>query len=633
MAYNKTIPRFFEELLKDKKTLFLLILIIFAFIVQALPLLLFPIPEYLHNTDVSTHYKRVELINRDIKYIAYDAYPKGFHLMTAALSPITGIGTAMAAITVLFSIVFLFFTYKLAMFFLNDKHIALLTTFFAATLSVAAKVPGFASPLPQSIALALIVMALYLIITKHFFLAGLAIGFHSIVHLSWPLNLFLVSLFFVVTNKTGLSKAKEALIYFVVGFLVFFIPYNIINYLAGLVIPIELATGTESFLKHSIEWKISPLSFHEITSPPFFILIACFGMLMLKKKTEKKHFFLVLWFFLLILASQMYWVIESSASIGKLLGIALLPSRFLCFIVFPLSFFAAVSTLKIAAFNKKLSIYLWPAISLGLIYILIISAPQLNVKPSFTHQELNLIKELKKLPVDAIVLTPNFFEDNALLELGLKKSPSLRDRALILSDLDTIDTNHIDYAVVKDGENYLIIDPEKKPAKFLWLNNQIEVKKKHFNKTKALSNYVAAFMVTQRGALPLHESAFKIVATDTKEEVCFPEKTLVSTGEPCTDKNYVVIKGKKADLIELFDSFDPNLFMNKLTYFYREKKISFNPEPIMQFEDGETTSLMRFSLAYKWTNAQVPLSKRNIAIGKFLLSVSDLIKRLTKLPT
>ncbi len=612
-----------KKIQKDYSLYFLKILIVIAFIFKTLHLFLFSIPKYLIASDISTHYRWIELIIQDISFIGYDAfYPKGFHLMTAGLTTILSIGTAIAVIAFIFSIVFVFFTYKLAFLFSHDQKIALLTTFFAISISITTKVPGFGFPLPQSIALSLILAAVYFFAKKKFFLAGLILGFHSITHSSWPLSFILILIYFLFTEKITKKNIKQTL-YFFAGFLVLFIPYNLINNLFS-----ENNLGgfmvlSEGFLKYSAEWMISPLAFQELTEPNFFIFAGFFGIWLIRKELTRTYLFLLFWFFSVIAVTQYYWFIDLNTLLE--LGINV-PSRVIAFIIFPLAFFSAVALSKVSL-NKivpnadKIKTFLSMTF---LILLLLFSVPELERKPDLTQKDFNAIKKLKELPLDSVVFPEDFFKQTNLITLGMKKAPPLRDRALILSGLNPIETKHIDYILVDEGEKYSVYNIEENQGNISWLNQKVQIKEKNFNKTDSLVNYIAAFMVVKRGSIPFSESAFKIIATDSKEMVCFPEKTFISTGEKCTEKKYVVIKGKKADLIELFDSFDDDLFLNKLNYFYREKKIVFEPEPLMKFEDGEIVSLMNYALAHKWTNKQASLSKPNLIIGRLLVSLKIL---------
>lgn len=603
----------------SKFSLFVFFLLSAAFLVKILPLLLFPIPQFLgsHAADLTFHLTVTELIKRDIKYVGYEPfYPKGFHVLSGLLSVIMPVGLAITLITIAFSLLFVFFSFKLARALSNnDKLVSLLTAFFSIAVTIIVDVPGVPAPVPQNVALALLVMSIYFFVAEKYFLSGIVLGAYSITHLSWPIALVLMGIFFVLNNKISLSSLKEKIFPLLAAFLPIFLIYSFfiqiykIDFIQS---PFTAGLFSNYLGKKFFDSMISPVSFLSITKPPYVILVAIMGLLVARKSFDKNKKFVFAWLVLLFLLSQSYWVADLTFYENSPNSVLFIGSRMPVYMIFPIAFFSGIGLSRLTKHYKKTTVFF-------LVVFFASSIPNFDLKPDLTQKEFDAIEKLRELPINSVVLIGSEQKENIVALLGLKVFPHKRDTILIQNNFEPIDTNHLDYVLLWwEDENYSIFDLSAETPLVSLPDGKEFPLKQDYNTTTALKNYIIPFMITWRKVVPIMQPLIRIQSTDTGEEVCYPDDQFDSPGEPCSENaKYVLVKAEKRDLIALFDSFDRDLFYNRLVFLYIHGKISIIPEPVFLI-GGEEYSMAFFAFSQRWTNLQSKLSEPNLLIGEIL---------------
>lgn len=609
-----------EQFKNNKPLLMIFFILTIIILLKILSLVFFPIPEYLHAADIPSHIKRIELIKQDLKYFAYEPYyPKGFHLVAAGLSFLMGVGNAITLITIVSTLLFVFFTYKLAVFFSNDRFAGALTAFLSVTVSILVDVMGVPTPVPQTVGMAFLVMTLYFFVSGKYIPAAILLAVHSFFHQTWVLSAFLIFAWFVLNNKITLQSVKQKILPAFGLLFAFIFLYNSVQlfFSPSVITPklqADLFIPTDHVKLKFFDLMISPLSLHAVTSPPFIFFLAFLGVFFVRKNFDKKKLFVLFWFIVLLLASQSYWVFDDF-QIG-FAGIAqsaiLIGSRMLVYTIFPLSFFSAHALAIIKSYDLGGKLF----VAFILMVLFFSSIPSFAVKPDFTQKELSAIEELRKLPVDAVVLSDPVRLD--IILMGLKVSPYTRDIILIEAGLQPADINHLDYVLVEYPEKFVVHSLSGSSGNvFSKTGSKIY---SNYSTDKSLASYVNAFMVSSRPYIPIFRQQIKIISTDTGEEVCYSDSNSLPSN--CNNGDYFTIMGKKTDLSSLFDSyFETKTLYNSFAYLYRNKKISFEPDLNVTIGDStHAESLKKSAFAFRWVNQHSELSKPNLFFGKLFTS-------------
>ena len=101
------------------------ILVYAATLLMLLPLFQFPYPDYVYNGDVALHYKLISLVSQNLGNIAYEIYPKLFHLLAvAAMGVGLSVWQAMVAVTAVFALLTPYAIYRCARALTGDKQLA-----------------------------------------------------------------------------------------------------------------------------------------------------------------------------------------------------------------------------------------------------------------------------------------------------------------------------------------------------------------------------------------------------------------------------------------------------------------------------------------------------------------------------
>jgi len=591
---------------------FLKVLIITNFLVVFSVIFLHPIPKYYYSIDTPTHIKFIELIKKDFKYIGYfntGFYPKGFHLINAALSFFMPVGTAIALSTTVFGALLIIFSYKLAFFISKNKTQSLMTALLVSGIDL---IYTFSIPstVPQTFALALIVMTIYFFLKEDWIKGGIILGLYSIIHLSFPLAIILMSIIAVIElfkhNKTKLFT----LIKIIAVMLIFLLPLIFLQYYY-----ITGVRDREPMPKIMFyDEMISPLKLLSITNPFGIIILALIGMYIYRKKILEQNYLLIfLWFIIPVALSQAYWLTDSGLQLWFIAG-----SRTLIFFIFPLAFFSS----KVILILKRKEIIIAASI---IIFAFSVSNSfgWHKQQPIFDKYDLEIIEHLKKDgKIDKIIATDLGM---GAIDMSLNREASPRDTWLTFVGYhgNLVDENRIDYILLGKEEYRKNYELFKYAEKNFENNNWVLLKigeKIKFKKSKNLELYLisfAEFFNANYQDYGIENPYFiKVISEDSNEILCFKAFERISV-EKCPKKVDFIIKGQKENIIELFNFYKANFrsyFKLKLLYMYRNKMLSFSSHfnPFFKSEDIEYLSYIK-----KWTSTS-PYSQPNEEIAKFV---------------
>jgi hypothetical protein len=587
----------------------ILVFVVINFLVICFPLFEYPPPQNLY-PDSPSHYKMIELIKEDIKYLNYNpGYRKSFHLMTAFISNFLAVGYSMALVTTIFVGLLILFSFKLAFLLTKNKVISLLSALLASGVTIVSDVGPIPSPVPQTIGLALGTMAVYYFFKEDWKKTGVVIAFYSITHSSYIFFLALM----VFASIAELFKENK------LNKLTTLVKSSVFVVILALLITLSSLYNSMSNFhlspKVGLLSDISPLSLLHITFPYGMILVALAGIFLLKRKvlTETNYLTLLLWFVLPILFSQSYWI-----------ELQLFPSsRTLIFMLFPLAFFSAktFSSIKNDKTVAFISVTILILSFVGHFYFYE-ELPKNDFKKRMGKEELEVIQFLKAKPLDEIVASETKY--NEIITLSHKKNTSQRNFWYILANKSTeklIDVHEIKYLLIgkeelKGFENIKGTEKEFENKKYV----VYKIKEgTEFKKADSLSDYMFALVmfwqVRQLDIKSTKYNFFKISSTDTKEEIC----VMVSEGlkvTHCPAKVSLEIKGKKEVLTELLNSFNKDYLYRKAAYFIRKQELDVYPDEI-DFIKGKKYHIKELAYIYAWTSKS-PYSQPNLLIGKIL---------------
>ncbi|MEW6295902.1 MAG: hypothetical protein AB1467_06490 [Candidatus Diapherotrites archaeon] len=588
---------------------FLKVLIIANFLIIFSVLFLHPIPEYLLVTDTITHIKWIELIKKDFKYIDYNhfgSYPKGFHLINAALSFLLPVGTAMALSTAIFGALLIVFSYKLAFLVSKNKTQALTTAFITSTISVGVT-SSISSAIPQTFALALMVMTAYFFLKKDWIKGGITLGIYSTIHTSFPLVIGLILIIALIDLfKRNNTENLFVLIKMIALMLAFFLPLVLFqNYYK-----MQPAVILDSLPRIQFyDDMISPLSLLSVTSPFGIILLAFIGLYFYKKNiSEQKFQLMILWFLIPLALSQAYWLTDS----GLVLWI-FPASRILIFFLFPVAFFSSKTIMML----KRKEI-IFAVVSIIFLISVSNSFSLYQQKPAIDKYDFELIEHLKKDgKIDKIIAGDYGAQ---VIQLSLNKGVSDRDLWLIFGGyLKTlIDENRVDFVLLykkKYSKGYEVkrgVTKDFENKKWILLKIGKELK---FQKPENLNLYLISFITflnSKYEKIAINNPYFiAVIAEDSKDITCMKMLEGISI-ESCPKEVDFIIKGEKKNIIELFNSYDKDYFKLKLLYMYRKKMLNFSSplNPFLKLENAEYLSHIK-----RWTSTS-PYSQPNENIAR-----------------
>jgi len=586
------------------------VLIIANFLIIFSVLFIHPIPEYSYAADTPTHIKWIELIKKDFRYIGYGYYgfyPKGFHLINAALSFLMPVGTAIALSTTVFGALLIFFSYKLALLLSQNKTQSLMTALLVSSINVAGTISSIPSTVPQTFALALTAMVAYYFLKKDWLKGGITLGLYSIIHLSF---FFIIGITAIVAlielfrhNKT---ENLYVLIKMSIIMLAFLLPliYLQNSYSAG-----GLNWGSLPKIQFYDE-MISPLSLLSITAPFGIIILALIGLYACRKNIfEQKHQLIILWFFIPLILSQLYWLTDSGFVFWLVPG-----SRILIFMLFPLAFFSskAISLLK----RKEL---IFAAGIIILLFSLWNSSSIYNQKPSIDKYDLELIEHLKKDGKIDKAIVANL--GTGAIEISLNRNSPVRDSWLVFAGYGStlIDENRIDLILLskekykKSYEAQEGITEDFENNKWILLKIGKEIK---FQNSESLELYLVSFASFMNNTYEKYTSIpepyfIALIAEDSGEAFCLKIIEGLNV-ESCPQEVDFTVKGEKKQIIELFNSYDKDYFKLKLLYMCRKKMLNFSSplNPFLKLENAEYLSHIK-----RWTSTS-PYSQPNENIAR-----------------
>ncbi|MBI4017839.1 MAG: hypothetical protein HY366_02760, partial [Candidatus Aenigmarchaeota archaeon] len=178
------------------------------------PLLMSRLPYRLYNTDIAYHYNLVLWISRDLANVAYDTYPKLFHVMAALLVRAgLSIETSMHLVSFAFAVMYPVAFYHLALAVFKDKHKALLAAFFSVALWVKTSqvLSGLSMLVPNMVSMVFFVGVSYFLVSRRFTLGGVTLGLYAITHNSFVIGGAAAFIYFLLLwhEKRNVTVWKE----------------------------------------------------------------------------------------------------------------------------------------------------------------------------------------------------------------------------------------------------------------------------------------------------------------------------------------------------------------------------------------------------------------------------------------
>jgi hypothetical protein len=408
------------------------------------------VPPYgIINGDVAQAYKYTLLVGQNPANIFLDTYQKGFHVLSNILTfGFLPYGIGMSLLTALSALLLVFFTYRLAMHFTDDRKVSGIAASLVTIITAAASANFGLFQLPQTLGIALFAAAVYCFVKGRPVVAGLVIALHVTVHASFVFSVLAVLLFFLCGMLSRRQKQKAVLARnFVITAVISAAAYALygIFFTANAAINIWSIYAT----KVALDSMISVLSLPVSIFPPMIIFFGLAGCWLMWK--EKKSAFIPVLLLATIAASQIYF-----------LDISFLPtsipnaaSRSLHFIGLPLAITTAYAAGRIR------SRFLFPAI----VVVLLASGAAYAVETGrwsvvMDKADLAAIGELQSYGgYGMVAYRPSSLwgKENTIALLGGKR---------ILYDADFIATNMIlmgrydisqypvDYMIERSGEGW-----------------------------------------------------------------------------------------------------------------------------------------------------------------------------------
>ena len=571
---------------------YLKLLVIAALLLMLYPLFAHPMPRYLPTPDASAHYNWAFFISKDIAGLGLTLYPKLFHVTAALITNVIGldIGTSICLIIVASSMLLVYSTYRLALLLTKNQEVSLLSSFFS--LIVVVYIPGnfgVTMPIPQSVALALLPLVLYLFISKKSVLSGITLAMYTFLHASWPVALFLIVVYSFMTlrEEKKISSLKPLFITLTVTFILY-LPYSM--YMNSHLIYLTTdPAGTSA--------GISLISFVWLVWPPGIFLLAlysCWKILLKKRDYTKDYRFIVLSFLIILLSTQVY-LFGLTGPLVKVLfaeNITIVPERFFTFSLFFMSVLSAYAVIHMTQ-GKKNSV-----VAVCLI-ALMVSVPYYWNKCSilavrFSDSDIDVIKAFHNTsPFNRFGSYNNLYPGKpigVLIAMGGQNDVGGEDAFFILNEFKTFNNINVTFFLDKrdDPVTKEFIEKHRNSMKEIYSNSDYviyEFTEKIENSNKSLVDYLTQYSwhyntyVYPKYTSKIFEAPAKIKVKnqDTGEEVCVRLNGSMEITQ-CAGGYDLMMEGSSEAFNYLFlSSYGIIPFMRGSLYLYNHNHISIKP--------------------------------------------------------
>ncbi|MBM3303679.1 MAG: hypothetical protein FJY76_01170 [Candidatus Aenigmarchaeota archaeon] len=313
-----------------------------SLLLMSLPLLVFSYPSFINNGDVALHYKLSSLVFENWRFLAFELYPKLFHIMVSLLAyamPWLGVWGGMVTVTLAFVVFMPVAMYKLAFELFGSRRVSILSAFFSVIILVHnSAFVGVALAVPQTLAMTLAPAILYFFLRKRWISTGVLLGALMLLHGSWPMLVVFMFLYAVIMQcrkKAFLgwmgvavfSTALAAIISLpLTAYNKMFLFHDTIN---------ATVLGTTAYVSSMISIFAVPL----IIVPFFsFILYVYGGWNIFRKRGKEKIPMMVLLFLALVLATSQAFLLLPA---GHIFGLVFISSRVLFLVFIPIAMLCA----------------------------------------------------------------------------------------------------------------------------------------------------------------------------------------------------------------------------------------------------------------------------------------------------
>lgn len=574
---------------------YLKILTIIALVLMLYPLIQHPPFEYVCCGDDAEDYKFSFLISKDFKNIARigtfekDVYPKLYHLTVALLYKTLGFsfGTGMLLIILFADVLIPLLTYKLSLLITKHREISLLSAFLSViTIFYIGGQNGPSALAPENVAMALVIMIIYLFISNKPYIAGLFLGMYMITHKSWPISLAFILIYALIkfSEEKKVSVFKPIVITLILSFLIS-LPYNIYlqTHLVDKPIPGELTSSI-------VRKNISPLAYIWLIWPPGIIILgvyACWKIYRDKKDWNISYKFIVTSFLIVFITTQSYFLLSFNTYLPFLGNITFMPFRVLPFMLYFLSVLSAYAIFKIVKGKKS---YI---VTICLIFMLV------SVSHYWPTAKFYKIGDSEWEVIHAFQDTGNYSKNvvynplhkskyGILIFMGGQNSLPTEDIYLILSEFRKINSVDVTYILTnnKDSEMNTFIDKHKKDLKEIYSNSEYSIYE-FLNKpqqSNTLRDYADQYSYYYNNYLHpgythgIFEKPLTIwlEAVDTEEKVCI---TLNQGMEviSCNDLYDFKLRGRSAVFKEMLTTYGVKPSLDRFLWLYNHDHLSISP--------------------------------------------------------
>lgn len=577
----------------------LILIIAAAAIANILPLLMLPAPENIFNGDIAYHTKQVKLLSKDASFILYDSYPKMFHVLSVALSSMAGVPPeqAMYAIAAMFSIVFVFTSYKLMKRMGADTEWALIATLLAiVVLPHTNKLVGTSIPVPQTLAMALFPLGILLFLNKRYMLAGLILGIHGLTHGSWPLTVIVWGVFALLEaegdwvhqiSETVKKLAKPTLF----GFMIM-LPWLVARSTIG-VMHHDVVEGVGAYLIY-IESPFPIISFIQLFWPTGIILLALYGSLT-ASDAGKRYAPTLASAAAILFLTQLYYFIPA----GSIAGLTFISSRMIPFLVVFIAFFAAMPIKSLL--KRYRTAILASLFALTVLFALHNYGWYEKGSTTMGSDDLSAMRLLESISHDAQVLyNPLNMYSNAGFVIDMSGNNAVDAPAayMILGGAENASEYRVDFVLVEKGDRimteytqqlegagkilendgYILLDTRPKAAGGIVRENLEDYTNE---KLEDLAKGFALSANTHPGLLSRirfsEPTTFRFKTTDSMEETCITVFENVTVGACTGRENGLVIEADRRTLKEVLVTYSIHEFFYKIMRFYDMGKLGLTP--------------------------------------------------------
>lgn len=572
--------KIWNKLKNFSKEDYIKILTMISLVVVLSPLFLYPLPQNVFNGDVTLHYKLTGLIDDDINFVSYENYPKLYQFLNLYLVYLLNfpIGHAMYLLTIVSVLLLPYVTYKVGLELTKNKDIAILSALFSVITIFYNSIFVGSAPVPQTMGLMLIPAIFYLYLKNHSIYAGLLLGFHMLLHGSWPISILLMLLYtfldFYKTRK--IQRIRDTFIILIIGFLIS-LPVN-------LYIKMNLFHDTIiSTVRNSLVYITSMIPliwFPLIITPiliPFLILYGIWKLYKGKKLKETNYLFILLSFILLIIATQLYFLDIK----GTVLGITYIPARIVPFLLLPMSLLSAFAVNSLFKNKYKLVAFL--------VLLMVLSLPQYvswyeKTTTSLDDNDISVINFLSEQDYGEVFYNPINYNSNEyfIIDMSIQDMLDRSTSFLILSGERNNLLNNVSYILESKGDDliYDLVETNNDRLEVIFSNEKYNIYKiietDSYSVDKKLVDSAYSFVTF----LNAHPKGNKIFSKNTvinfktdSEQVCIEFDNKISV-IPCQDYD-IKISGDYLHLKEMLETFSITEFIYRTNWFYSKDEIQF----------------------------------------------------------